>query len=137
MEPVSHVVETSLYVAELAAARGFYVRVLDFAVIFEDERMCALAVPGRCVLLLFRHGGSVVASETPSGTIPPHDGAGALHVCFGIPAAALEDWAARLEREGVAVESRVKWPAGGVSLYFRDVDGHSVELATPGLWPAY
>ena len=38
---------------------------------------------------------------------------------------------------GIAIESRVTWERGGVSLYFRDPDGRSVELATPGLWPSY
>jgi catechol 2,3-dioxygenase-like lactoylglutathione lyase family enzyme len=31
----------------------------------------------------------------------------------------------------------VGWPRGGRSVYFRDPDGHSVELATPGLWETY
>ena len=31
----------------------------------------------------------------------------------------------------------MKWPRGGESLYFRDPDGHLVELATPGLWANY
>ena len=26
---------------------------------------------------------------------------------------------------------------GGTSLYFRDPDGHSVEIATPGVWETY
>ena len=30
-----------------------------------------------------------------------------------------------------------KWPRGGESVYFRDPDGHLLELATPGLWPGY
>jgi hypothetical protein len=38
---------------------------------------------------------------------------------------------------GVAVESRVKWQRGGMSLYFRDPDAHSVELATTGTWATY
>jgi len=35
------------------------------------------------------------------------------------------------------VEGRVDWPAGGKSVYFRDPDGHMLELATPGLWRIY
>jgi catechol 2,3-dioxygenase-like lactoylglutathione lyase family enzyme len=31
----------------------------------------------------------------------------------------------------------MEWPRGGTSLYFRDPDGHLVELATPGLWSIY
>ncbi|MFN0129142.1 MAG: hypothetical protein ACKV19_20930 [Verrucomicrobiales bacterium] len=34
----------------------------------------------------------------------------------------------------IPVESRIRWPGGATSLYFRDPDGHAVELATPGLW---
>jgi catechol 2,3-dioxygenase-like lactoylglutathione lyase family enzyme len=28
-------------------------------------------------------------------------------------------------------------PRGGHSIYFRDPDGHLLELATPGLWAGY
>jgi catechol 2,3-dioxygenase-like lactoylglutathione lyase family enzyme len=37
----------------------------------------------------------------------------------------------------IPVESRVDWALGGHSIYFRDPDGRSVELATPGTWPCY
>ena len=46
-------------------------------------------------------------------------------------------WEAQLADAGVAIEGRTKWPRGGESIYFRDPDGHLVELATPGLWPGY
>jgi catechol 2,3-dioxygenase-like lactoylglutathione lyase family enzyme len=42
-----------------------------------------------------------------------------------------------LAEHGVGIESEVQWDLGGTSLYFRDPDGHSVELATPGVWPIY
>jgi catechol 2,3-dioxygenase-like lactoylglutathione lyase family enzyme len=58
-------------------------------------------------------------------------------MAFSIAAGALADWEARLAEAGVAIESRVKWPRGGESIYFRDPDGHVLELATPGLWPGY
>ena len=36
-----------------------------------------------------------------------------------------------------SLEGRTEWPRGGVSVYFRDPDGHLLELATPGLWEGY
>ena len=52
----------------------------------------------------------------------------------GVPITGLEDW---LREKGVQVEGRVRWPAGGVSLYLSDPDGHLAELATPRLWSIY
>jgi catechol 2,3-dioxygenase-like lactoylglutathione lyase family enzyme len=37
----------------------------------------------------------------------------------------------------VEIISRMSWPRGGESLYFRDPDNHVLELATPGIWPIY
>ena len=71
----------------------------------------------------------------PGGFIPPHHGSGALHLCFAIPFGELAAWEEHLRREGIAVESRIRWARGGTSLYFRDPDGNSLEVATPGLWP--
>ena len=74
----------------------------------------------------------------PGGTIPPHDGAGPLHVAFAIAKDELAavGGAARRERN-VAIEGRTTWKRGGESIYFRDPDGHLLELATPGLWAIY
>jgi len=135
MPRVSGVLETSLYVADLTRAQEFYQRVFGFETFVYDGRMCALGVPGSQVLLLFKHGSTDVPAPTPGGVIPPHHGAGALHVCFSIPFGELNAWETHLHAQGVNIESRVKWPRGGTSFYFRDPDGHSVEIATPGLWP--
>jgi catechol 2,3-dioxygenase-like lactoylglutathione lyase family enzyme len=134
---VTHVLETSLYVADLDRAQAFYQRLFGFAPFFRDSHMAALGVPGAQVLLLFRHGAAAGASTTPGGTIPPHDGSGRLHLCFAIPDSELPAWQGRLAEHGVAIESRIDWPRGSVSLYFRDPDGHLLELATPRLWPNY
>ncbi len=134
---VTHVLETSLYVADLDRSQAFYERLFGFPPFLRDGRMCALGVPGRQVLLLFRSGAAAVPGVTPGGTIPPHDGQGRLHLCFAIPAADLPAWKDRLAAQDIAVESRVDWPSGSVSLYFRDPDGHSLEVATPRLWPNY
>lgn len=76
-------------------------------------------------------------SPTPSGDIPPHDAHGQQHLAFAIPVGELHAWEDHLAAQNVALESRVTWPRGGVSLYFRDPDQHSVKVAVPGLWPSY
>lgn len=137
MAQIDSVLETVLYVTDLPRAEAFYAGVLSLPVIFSDDRMRAFDVGGRGVLLLFLQGGTVRDVQTPFGTIPAHDARGQQHIAFGIAKDAVEDWRARLEARGIAIESRVDWPRGGVSLYFRDPDGHALELATPGLWPSY
>ena len=132
---VNRILETSLYVDDLGRSTAFYRRLFGFEVMFQDDRMCAMAVPDRQVLLLFRKGGSVHPVEMPFGVIPAHDGQGALHLCFAIDRDALDPWRNHLRSLGIAIESEVAWPRGAISLYFRDPDGHVLEVATPGLWP--
>jgi catechol 2,3-dioxygenase-like lactoylglutathione lyase family enzyme len=132
--PVTRLLETSLYVDDLDISAAFYGRVFGFTVLLRDRRMCAMEVPGRQVLLLFRRGGSVEASATPFGTVPAHDGAGVLHLCFAIAMPDIQAWRTHLREQDVRIESEIGWPRGGISLYFRDPDGTSVEVATPGLW---
>jgi catechol-2,3-dioxygenase len=134
---ISHILETSLYVADIDRSAEFYQRVFSFDMIFQDDRMCALRVPGSGVLLLFKENGSLQPHPTPGGIIPPHGGSGQLHLCFAIPLAGLEGWIAHLAEQKIALESRVIQYFGGTSLYFRDPDGHSLEVATPGLWPNF
>ncbi len=134
---LSGLLETALYVSDLKESRQFYQRIFGFECLLEDHRMCALQVPGSGVLLLFKHDGSLQPSQVPGGVIPAHGGSGVLHLCFAIPVASLEDWTRHLAAQEVVVESRVRQAFGGISLYFRDPDGHSVEVATPGLWANY
>ena len=136
--PAVHgVLETALYVDDLRHAAGFYDRVFGFPHLFENDALIALDVAGRSVLLLFRRGGSAKPQQTPGGVIPPHDGRGSLHMAFSIEREALEGWERRLEVEGVALEGRMDWPLGGVSVYFRDPDGNLLELVTPEVWTIY
>ncbi len=132
---VSGVLETSLYVEDLHRSREFYQRLFGFEQFMCDARMCALGIPGEQVLLLFRHGMTTEPAPAPGGFIPPHHGSGQLHLAFAIPYGELAVWESHLTRAGIEIESKLHWPRGGTSLYFRDPDGHSLEVATPGLWP--
>ena len=134
---ISHLLETSLYVGDLERSKAFYERIFGFDVMLEDERMIGMELPGSSVLLLFARGGSTRPSRVPGGTIPSHDASGAQHLCLAIPLASLQEWERHLMLNGVVIESRVTQTHGGMSLYFRDPDQHSLEIATPGLWPNY
>ena len=128
---IGAVLETALYVADLDRSIEFYRRVLGLAFASPPiARMSALSLTDDQVLLLFKKGGSVQATVTSHGIIPPTDGDGTLHVAISIQPADFETWRSRLERLGVGVESIVDWPEGGRSLYFRDPDGHVIELKT-------
>lgn len=134
---VRGVLETALYVEDLTRATAFYRETFGFPVLLENARICALDVAGQNVLLLFHRGATVGGLATPGGFVPSHDGAGPVHFAFAIAMTDLELWEERLASLDIAVESRVQWERGGVSLYFRDPDGHSVELVTEGTWATY
>jgi catechol 2,3-dioxygenase-like lactoylglutathione lyase family enzyme len=137
MPRLDHVLETALYVEDLERAAGFYADLLGLRLLFADDRLRAFAVGEQSVLLLFRRGASLDTVRLPGGTIPPHDGQGSLHIAFAISADQLGHWENRLANHAIPVEGLTAWPRGGTSIYFRDPDGHLLELATPGLWDIY
>jgi catechol 2,3-dioxygenase-like lactoylglutathione lyase family enzyme len=125
------ILETSLYVTDVAASMRFYEKIFGFRVISNfGARGCAMAAGERQVLLLFKKGAS---REITS----PHDGDGELHLAFAIASAELADWEAWLAENSILLEERKEWELGGTSLYFRDPDRHLIEVATPGVWSIY
>lgn len=137
MPRVGRVLETSLYVEEVARSAEFYQRVFGFEQLVGDNRFCALNVTGQQVLLLFLRHGTTEPIVIPGGVIPPHDGDGTTHLAFSIPLDSEAEWTGHLGAHNVVIESRVAWPRGGFSLYFRDPDGHLLELVSPGCWAIY
>ena len=125
------ILESSLYVADVAHSAKFYEKIFGFQVINDfGERGCAMKAGIRQVLLLFKKGGSL-------DMISAHDGDGELHIGFAIAAAdftKLEVW---LAENGIEVEEKRTWDLGGRSLYFRDPDRHLIEVASPGVWSIY
>jgi catechol 2,3-dioxygenase-like lactoylglutathione lyase family enzyme len=136
---VGGILETALYVADVRRSADFYRGLFGFGALLETDRLIALDVAGRDVLLLFQAGATSEPFTLPDGggVIPGHDGTGRNHFALSIAADDFEPWRSRLEAEGVAVESVVNWPGGCRSLYFRDPDGHLAELITPGFWRTY
>jgi catechol 2,3-dioxygenase-like lactoylglutathione lyase family enzyme len=125
------ILESSLYVGDLARSIRFYEELMGFRVVSHfGERGCAMEAGPHQVLLLFKKGASRAIQS-------PHDGDGELHVAFAIPAGELVKWESWLASRGIAIEEKRSWELGGWSIYFRDPDRHLLELATPGTWPIY
>ena len=122
---------------DVARAADFYHNLFGFPVLLSKERIAALDVEGKQILLLFKHGASSEPMNMPGGVLPPHDGEGTSHVAFAIQKSDMEPWERWLHEQDVEVESEVEWERGGRSLYFRDPDGHLLELVTPGVWETY
>lgn len=130
---VNGILETSLYVESAARSAEFYRRVFGFepidsdpSTLNDDTRLCAMRAGDRSVLLLFKKGAT---QDT--------DATGAIHIAFGIARADLPAWENWLAQQGIAIESRKTWKYGGQALYFRDPDGHLLEVVTPGVWSIY
>lgn len=126
------ILETSLYVESAARSAEFYERVFGFERLEPNEpltdatRLCPMRAGDRSVLLLFRKG----ATDNTDAT-------GSIHIAFGIGRSELRAWEAWLEKQAVPIEFRKTWKYGGEALYFRDPDGHLLEVVTPGVWNIY
>jgi catechol 2,3-dioxygenase-like lactoylglutathione lyase family enzyme len=125
------VLETALYVSDVARSLQFYETVFGFKTMGAGERLTAMAIrPGQVLLLCLKQA-SLGLGRTA------HDGEGQLHVAFSIAAGDLDAWEQRLLDRRIEIVERRSWERGGRSLFFRDPDDHLLELATPGVWANY
>jgi catechol 2,3-dioxygenase-like lactoylglutathione lyase family enzyme len=137
LKPILGIVETALYVSDLDRAASFYRELFGFEVLLKMERLIALNVANRSMLLLFLAGVTEEPAETVGGVIPPHGPGGKTHFAFAIAKEDFTAWQAELSARHIPIESVVNWPSGARSLYFRDADENLVELLTPGFWANY
>ena len=130
MQAVDRILESCLYVRDLASAKAFYESVLGAELESEQEGRHVFFRVGRHMLLLF----DAEASRELDSEIPPHGADGAGHLAFAVSHDSLPSWEAQLAHHGVTIEYRKHWSNGAISIYFRDPSGNSLELATPCLW---
>ena len=129
---VNGILETSLYVESAARSAEFYGRVFGFEPLEPGEtlnhetRLWPMRAGDRSVLLLFKKGAT-----------PDTDAAGAIHIAFGIARSDLSTWEQWLAEQSISIELRKTWKYGAEALYFRDPDGHLLEVVTPGVWSIY
>jgi catechol 2,3-dioxygenase-like lactoylglutathione lyase family enzyme len=129
---VNGILETSLYVESAARSAEFYQRVFGFEPLEpgeplnNDTRLCPMRAGDRSVLLLFKKGATADTNTS-----------GAIHIAFGIARSDLPGWERWLAEQGITIELRKTWKYGGAALFFRDPDGHLLEVVTPGVWNFY
>ena len=129
---VNKILETCLYVDDLKAAKEFYTKVLGLEFYSEMEGRHVFFRCGSQMFLLFNPEETSI--KRPGLSVPTHGASGPGHVAFRISKSEIPDWRQTLSKKNVGIETEIDWPGGGHSIYFRDPDGNSIELATVGTW---
>ena len=126
---VTRIFETVLYAKDLDAAEKFYRDVLGLEVVSR----VSVGLAFRCddgVFLIF----DPEKTRTLDRKVPTTGADGPGHAAFAARTEDLDAWRSHLGECGVEIETEVEWDEGGISIYFRDPAGNSVELAPPTLW---
>lgn len=137
---VNGLVETALFVEDVEVAGEFYENVLGLPKLRTSGIGRLFRLGEQRYLLLFNRNAAQTPNKTDSGDVlpacalPEQNGRGPGHIAFGISEKDLDFWRARLKKHDVDLLKEISWETGAHSLYFRDPDGHLIELATPGIW---
>ena len=121
----------NLFVRDVEKASAFYRDVLGLEFYSTVEGRHCFFQCGDQMFLLFDSRETTKPSDSP---IPTHGTSGQGHVCFVMTRDEIQDWRSQLADHDVEIEVEYEWPGGGISIYFRDPSGNSIELATPDLW---
>jgi len=130
----SGILEAAVYARDLDAAEGFYGGLLGLTRIARVGNRHVFYRVGPTILLVFNPNETKKLPNNPALPVPPHGARGPGHVCFAADGREIKVWREDLENAGVTIEADFRWPNGARSIYFRDPDGNSVEIAEPSLW---
>lgn len=121
--------ETCLYVQDLDRTEAFYHGKLNLKVIGRSEGRHIFFKAGSSVLLCF-----IAGATKQEETLPPHFGEGNMHIAFEVPVEKYEEIKADILSTGIEIEHEQQWGKDYCSFYFRDPDGHSLEIVPEGMW---
>ena len=121
--------ENCLYVQNLDRTEEFYHTKLGLPVISKEERRHIFFRAGSSVLLCF-----LAESTKKSNSLPPHYGEGKLHLALEVPIENYANTKSKLQSAGIEIEHIQQWGKQFESFYFRDPDGHSIEIVPAGMW---
>lgn len=123
--PLRHISAISLFVEDLAAAKGFYTRVFGVEVTYEDAQSAVVRFENLIVNLLHA---SAAAEIVAPGAIAPRDSGVRCQLSIWVPD--VEAVCAELRRHGVtSLTGPIDRPWNMRTANFVDPAGHSWEVA--------
>lgn len=126
---IQKIKETCLYVKDLARTENFYAQVLNFKIIGRAENRHVFFRAGTTVLLCFN------PEETKKEKdLPPHFAYGNIHLAFEVKKEDYETWRQTLLAKGIQIIYEKIWGKDYKSFYFKDPDGHLLEIVPEGMW---
>lgn len=129
MEQITQIKETALYVQDLDRTEDFYHGRLGLEIISREEGRHIFFKAGSSILLCF------MADATKNGeTLPAHYGEGKLHIAFEVSKEEYQKTKEQIREKGIEIEHEQSWGGEYQSFYFRDPDGHSLEIVPEGMW---
>jgi catechol 2,3-dioxygenase-like lactoylglutathione lyase family enzyme len=137
---LGQVVETVLYTSSVPKLVGWYTSTLLIKPFTYSPSFAAFSLPNDTILLLFDRNTSLGNKNYDGGTIPAHgaENTKGQHIAFACGGQEdLNEWETHLKAKGVEIEARMEWERGGKSIYFRDAEGHLLEIMTRGVWQVY
>ena len=126
---LTQIKETSLYVHDLTRTEAFYHGKLDLKVIGREDGRHVFFKVGTSVLLCF-----LASATRKDDKLPPHFGEGQLHIAFETSKDDYEATKEWLRSKDIKIEHEQHWYDDFYSFYFRDPDGHALEIVPEGMW---
>lgn len=121
--------ETSLYVEELDRTETFYHGKLGMKVISKVAGRHIFFRAGSSVLLCF-----IAETTRQSKNGVGHFGRGNMHIAFEVPGEKYDEVKEQVLSSDIEIVFEQEWSGEYRSFYFRDPDGHLLEVVPAGMW---
>ncbi|MBX9852938.1 MAG: VOC family protein [Cytophagaceae bacterium] len=126
---IRQIKETCLYVQDLERTKDFYHGKLGFDIIGHVKNRHIFFRAGTSVLLCF-----IPEATKAESSLPSHYATGHIHLAFEVNAGDYAGWKEKISKWNIEIIQEQAWQKGLHSFYFRDPDGHLLEIVPVGIW---
>ncbi|MCC6584748.1 MAG: VOC family protein [Chitinophagales bacterium] len=120
--------ETAINVKDIERTKHFYHHILGLEIISQTDKFIFFRV-GPDLLLCFD-----TDKTKDQISPPPHAARGIQHFAFECSEKDYERWKNVISENNIEIEDEITWESGKKSFYFRDPDGHCLEIIEPLMW---